>query len=165
VIETERLRLRRLTEADRDTVARWNADAEFARHLGGPHSRERSDEIFDRWARHWAENGFGSLGIEWRATGELIGRTGPAFHPVWPDDPELGWAIDPAWWGRGVATEAGEACIGWAFGPLGFARIVSIATEPNVASLRVMAKLGFTLERRLPSEHGELLLHALERKS
>ena len=83
MIETGRLRLRRFREDDRETVARWNADPVFAEHLGGVHTRARSDEVFDRWQRHWDEHGFGSLGIEWANTGELIGRTGPAFHSVW----------------------------------------------------------------------------------
>jgi RimJ/RimL family protein N-acetyltransferase len=52
VIETARLVLRRFTEADRDTVARWNADPDFTRHLAGVQTRDQSDEAFDRWARH-----------------------------------------------------------------------------------------------------------------
>jgi RimJ/RimL family protein N-acetyltransferase len=163
VIETARLRLRRVREEDRETFARWNADPVFAEHLGGPHTRTRSDEVFDRWQEHWAEHGFGSLGIEWAETGELIGRTGPAFHRVWPSDPEVGWALDPAWWGRGIATEAGAASITWAFGQLGFARVVSITTEANIASRRVMAKLGFRLLERVPSQWGELWVHVLDR--
>ena len=42
----------------------------------------------------------------------------------------------------------GAACVGWAHGPLGFARVVSITTEANLASRRVMAKLGFTFLTR-----------------
>jgi RimJ/RimL family protein N-acetyltransferase len=126
-------------------------------------TREQSDAAFDRWQRHWDEHGFGTLAIEWAATGELVGRTGPAFHKVWPDDPEVGWGLDPAWWGRGIATEAGAACVAWAFGDLGYARVVSIATEANVASRRVMARLGFRLHERIPSEWGELWVHALDR--
>ena len=164
MIETERLVLRRFTEADRDTVARWNADPDFTRHLAGVQTRAQSDEAFDRWARHWEEHGFGLLAVEWRETGELIGRTGPQFHRYWPADPEVGWALDPAWWGRGIATEAGAAAVDWSFGDLGYARLVSITTEPNTASRHVMAKLGFELHERVPSEWGELRIHALDRE-
>jgi RimJ/RimL family protein N-acetyltransferase len=164
VIETERLRLRRLRDDDRETVARWNADPEFTRHLGvGLLTRAQSDETFDRWQRHWDAKGFGLLAVEWAAGGELIGRSGPAFHSAWPRDPEVGWALDPAWWGRGIATEAGAASIAWALGELGFARVVSITTEANTASRRVMAKLGFHLLERLPSQWGELWVHVLDR--
>jgi RimJ/RimL family protein N-acetyltransferase len=165
VIETERLTLRRLTDADRDTVARWNADPEYARHLAGVLTREQSDEQYARWARHWDEHGFGVLGVEWKETGELVGRVGPQFHRYWPQDPEVGWAFDPAWWGRGLATEAGAAAVAWGFGELGYTRLVSITTEANIASRNVMAKLGFGLHERVPSEWGELWVHKLDTKS
>ena len=163
MIDTERLTLRRFCETDRDTVARWNADPDYSRQLAGVLGRAQSDEAFDRWDRHWAEHGFGLLAVEWRETGELIGRTGPQFHGYWPANPELGWALDPAWWRRGVATEAGAACVSWLFGDLGFARIVSITTEVNLASRNVMAKLGFTLHAIVDSEWGPLWVHALDR--
>ena len=163
MIETERLTLRRFREADRDTVGRWNADPEYTRHLAGVQSREQSDEAFDRWERHWAEHGFGLLAVEWRETGELVGRVGPQYHRIWPDDPEIGWALDPSWWGRGIATEAGAASVAWVCDELGFVRVVSITTEANVASRNVMAKLGFTLHARVDSEWGPLWVHALDR--
>jgi RimJ/RimL family protein N-acetyltransferase len=163
VIGTSRLTLRRFRDADRDTVARWNADPEYTRHLSGVQSRAESDEAFDRWDRHWTEHGFGLLAVEWSETGELIGRVGPQYHRVWPGDPEVGWALDPVWWGRGIATEAGGAAVGWAFGGLGFLRVVSITTEANVASLNVMAKLGFALLTEIDSEWGPLRVHVLDR--
>jgi RimJ/RimL family protein N-acetyltransferase len=131
VIETERLALRRLCAADRDTVARWNADPELTRYLGGTQSREQSDETFDRWRRHWDEHGFGLLAVEWRQTGALIGRVGPQYHRVWPADPEIGWALDSAWWGRGIATEAGAAAVAWTFGELGSSRSRPSRTSPH----------------------------------
>ncbi len=163
MIETARLTLRRFREDDRETVARWNADPTFTRHLSGVQSREQSDATFDRWQRHWDEHGFGLLAVEWSESSDLIGRSGPAYHRVWPADPEVGWALDPEWWGRGIATEAGAAMIAWAFGDLGFDRVVSITTEPNFASRNVMAKLGFTLHAQVESEWGQLWVHALDR--
>jgi RimJ/RimL family protein N-acetyltransferase len=135
----------------------------FTRHLAGVQTREQSDEAFDRWERHWTEHGFGILGIEWKETGDLVGRSGPQFHRVWPDDPEVGWGLDPAWWGRGVATEAGAASVAWALGRLGYRRLVSITTDDNVASLNVMRRLGFELHTRVPSEWGLLRVHGLDR--
>jgi RimJ/RimL family protein N-acetyltransferase len=163
VIETDRLRLRRFADDDRDAVARWNADAEYTRHLAGVQTREQSDAVFDRWQRHWDEHGFGLLAVEWKETGELIGRTGPQYHRFWPDDPEVGWALDPGWWGRGIATEAGAAAVAWAVGELGHPRVVSITTEANTASRNVMAKLRFSLLTIVPSEWGPLWVHALDR--
>jgi RimJ/RimL family protein N-acetyltransferase len=74
-----------------------------------------------------------------------VARGGPQYHRSWPDDPEVGWGGRPGVVGPGIATELGSACVGWVLGPLGFPRAVSITTEANVASRRVMAKLGFSL--------------------
>ena len=163
MIETERLLLRRFSDDDRDTVARWNADPLFTRHLDGVLTREQSDEGFDRWRRHWDERGFGLLGVTWKETGELIGRVGPQYHRFWAHDPEVGWALDPNWWNRGIASEAGAASVAWAFGELDFARVVSITTEKNLASRNVMRKLGFTLRTAVDSEWGLLWVHARDR--
>jgi len=166
VIETERLILRPVARRDLDTIARWNADPLHTRHLMGVQTRGQTEEALERWLRHWEEHGFGLLAVEDRATGELIGRSGPQYHRAWPHDPEVGWALDPAWWGRGLATEAGRASVEWAFGELGFARVVSITTEENLASRRVMAKLGFELLELVPfPDLGlDLWIHALDRK-
>ena len=147
IVETERLRLRRFRPEDDAAIERWDSHPEFRRYLG---DRLPAAEQLARWERHWDEHGFGLVAVEWRETGELVGRTGPAYHPAWPDDPEVGWGFDPAWWGRGLATEAGRAAVDWALGELGFRRVVSIAVEENVASLRVMEKLGFHLLTRFP---------------
>jgi RimJ/RimL family protein N-acetyltransferase len=166
VIETERLVLRQFEPGDLETLVRWNADELFTRHLAGVLTREQTVQAFERWQRHWEEHGFGGLAVVDRASGVLIGRTGPQYHRAWPHDPEIGWALDPAWWGRGLATEAGAASVAWAFGPLGFDRVVSITTEANAASRRVMEKLGFALHEVVPFPELDLDLwvHALDRQ-
>lgn len=113
-------------------------------HMGrGPWSRAEVEEGMERWLRHWDEHGFGVWLAEDRATGEPVGRAGLSYHRAWPDDPEAGWWIAPAWQGRGLATEAGRAAVDLGLETLGFRRLVSICIESNVASRRVMAKLGF----------------------
>ena len=54
-----------------------------------------TDAALGRWTAHWERHGFGLLAVEHRGTGALVARGGPQFHRVWPDDPEVGWAVDP----------------------------------------------------------------------
>jgi RimJ/RimL family protein N-acetyltransferase len=163
VIETDRLVLRRVRDDDHEAIHRWNEDVEFTRHLAGVQTREQTDAALARWARHWDEHGFGIFVVEWRETREPVGRVGVQYHKEWAEEPEVGWAVDPAWWGRGIATEAGGACVEWGFGELGFDRLVSITTEPNLASRNVMHKLGFVVHAYVPSEWGLLWVHARDR--
>ena len=131
----------------------------------GPMSRAESADALRRHQWHWDEHGFGLCAAEDRETGTLVGRVGPQYHRAWADDPELGWSFDPAWWGRGLATEAGAACAAWAFGELAVPRLVSITIEENLASRRVMEKLGFRLleKKRDVQLDLELWIHALTR--
>ena len=164
-VETARLRLRRWRDEDLPTLARWNADPVVMRHMGrGPMTLEESAAALDRYRAHWDEHDFGIWAAELLATGELVGRIGLSFHRAWPDDPELGWLIDPAHVGCGLATEGGAAGVRHGFETLGAQRLVSICTEENVESRRVMEKLGFRLHERVPLEQLGIMLrvHALD---
>jgi len=142
-LKTERLRLRTFRPDDIDALARWNADPRVMRYLAGaPMSRAQSQAALERYLAHWNRHGFGLWIAEDRATGEPVGRVGLSYHRTWPDDPEVGWALDPRRWGHGLATEAGAAAIRYGFEVLHLPRIVSITTEENLASRRVMEKLG-----------------------
>jgi RimJ/RimL family protein N-acetyltransferase len=165
-LETPRLRLRRWRAGDLDTLVRWHADPVLMRHMGKPSfTREETEVMLAHVERHWQAHGFGLWAAEEKETDALIGRVGLSYHREWPDDPEVGWLIDAPWQGRGLATEAGAACIGYAFEDLGFERVVSITTSENAASRRVMAKLGFTPRQEVrDSVLGlRLIVHALDR--
>lgn len=164
-LETARLRLRRWRDDDLEVLARWNADPVVMRHMGrGPMTLEESAAALDRYRAHWAEHGFGVWAAELLSTGELVGRIGLSYHRAWPGDPELGWLIDPGHVGRGLATEGGAAGVEYGFGTLGAHRLVSICTEENVESRRVMEKLGFRLHEQVPFEELGITLwvHALD---
>jgi RimJ/RimL family protein N-acetyltransferase len=165
-LETPRLRLRRWRADDLDALARWHVDPALMRHMGKPSfTREETEVMLADVELHWQAHGFGLWAAEEKETEALIGRVGLSYHREWPDDPEVGWLIDSPWQGRGLATEAGAACIAYAFDDLGFERVVSITTAENAASRRVMAKLGFTPRQEVrDSVFGlKLIVHALDR--
>ena len=165
-LETERLRLRRWRFEDLDALTRWHNDPGLMRHMHKlSFTRQEMAADIERYARHWEQHGFGLWAAEDKKTRTLIGRVGLAYHRVWPSDPEVGWLIDTPWQRRGYATEAGAACIDYAFGELVFDRVVSICTPQNVASKRVMEKLDFRVWQELRDEkHGlDLLLHVRDR--
>lgn len=164
-LATERLLLRRWRPGDLDTLVRWHNDPALMRHMGKlSFSRAETEADLERYDRHWQQHGFGLWAAEDKESGILIGRVGLAYHRVWPDDPEVGWLIDTPWQGMGLATEAGAACLRYAFGELGFKRIVSICTAENAASRRVMEKLGLHLWQEIydPKLGLELLLYVRE---
>lgn len=154
-IETPRLRLRPLVESDLDDLARLNADPGVARYLGSGRPLDRNET----WRQiamvmgHQILRGYSILGIEERASGQFLGRSGPWFPEGWPML-EVGWVVDPRRQREGIATEAGRASLVWCFANLGVEEVCSLINPDNAASARVAAKLGAKLGRRLDDFFG-----------
>ena len=95
--------------------------------------------------------------VEHTLDGTFIGWLG--VTKVW-DPPEqmpaseVGWFVDRRYWGQGLATEGAWEALRFAFGPLGLARVIARYNAANVASRRVMEKIGMQLWREFP--HPEL---------
>ncbi len=91
-----------------------------------------------------------------RGTGEVVGWVGLGPLDFEPSQIELFYGIDRAFWGRGLATEAARAMLGYGFNKLGRHRIVAVVHPDNAASIRVIVKTGLRYERTigsLPAEH------------
>jgi RimJ/RimL family protein N-acetyltransferase len=147
-LETERLRLRTFVEADFDDYARMCADPEMMRYIGQGTAVSRADawRSLAMLLGHWQLRGYGMWAVEEKATGAFIGRLGLHYPEGWPAI-EVGWLIDRARWGQGLATEGGRAAINFGFERLNLERISSVIHPENAASIRVAEKLGMRLER------------------
>ncbi|HUS62389.1 MAG TPA: GNAT family N-acetyltransferase, partial [Acidimicrobiales bacterium] len=77
----------------------------------------------------------------------FIGLTEPAWMPDVRPAIEVGWRLAHEHWGKGLATEGGEAALRFGFETLGLDRIISLYEPENVASGRVMAKIGMCFQR------------------
>jgi RimJ/RimL family protein N-acetyltransferase len=143
-IDTPRLRLRAWREGDVELMAAIYAHPEVVRYLR-PLDLEGTRRQLQGFELHWEEHGFGLWAIEERSSGALIGRTGLWHHDDWtasPHDAEVGWTLARDRWGQGLATEAGAASLRFGFETKGMDQIISIAHRKNLASQRVMQKLG-----------------------
>lgn len=169
-LETERLVLRRFTEADLDTLCDLNGDPEVMRFLTGgkPPSREEIKyRALPRIIRDYER--FGGFGV-WAAiekpTREFAGWF--EFRPPEDGDPgevELGYRLRRSTWGKGYATEGSRALIRKGFTELGVRRVRAETMAVNLASRRVMEKCGLRLRRVFypeweepiaGAEHGEV---------
>ena len=157
-LETPRLILRRWQEVDRAPFGAINADAEVMHFFPAPLTREESDEAIDRYLAGFERNGFSFFAAVERETGELAGLAGlqvmrDPVPKLTPPVVEIGWRLRMASQGRGLATEAARAIVEYAFGPLALREVSAITAIPNVASRRVMEKLGMTHRPELDFDH------------
>lgn len=146
-LETERLRLREFNESDVDNLVRLDSDPEVMHFITGgrPTPRHEIEEhVLPRFLRYHLESpGIGCWAVEEKESNTFIGwfhfRPGDG-HPI--DQPELGYRLVRAAWGRGYATEGGRALIDNGFRELGISRVVAETMVVHSASRRVMEKLG-----------------------
>lgn len=147
-LETERLVLRPFTQADFPALLDIYTDERTARFIGGACNDE------DAWRRlathvgHVALRGYGVFAVEERASGEVVGYSGPWYPHGWPE-PEIAWSLRASHQGRGYATEAARCARGYVYRSLGWSTVVSVIALDNRASIRVAERLGATLERTL----------------
>lgn len=149
-LETPRLTLRELTLADAPDIFAYASDPEVARSsIWEAHATLADTRAFIRFARnHYAAGEPGPWGLVERASGRVIGSCGLALaaHHF---RAELGYALARAHWGQGLATEAAAAVVRYGFTALGLHRIEARCRTDNLASERVMQKLGMTYEGAL----------------
>jgi RimJ/RimL family protein N-acetyltransferase len=156
VLRTPRLVLTPLRIADEPALhAHWN-DPDVRRYLWDdrPVAAETVAEVVAASREHFASRGYGLFGLRPPDVAALMGVAG--LRPITVDDAELGellYSLVPAVWGRGLATEAARACLRLAFDRCGLARVVAGVDVPNVASRRVLERLGMRPLRdlRLPT--------------
>jgi RimJ/RimL family protein N-acetyltransferase len=151
-IETARLRLRPLLEADIPAHYAVFSDPDVARYW----SREpwtdiaQAEESMKSILAAQADGSEARFGIELLSTGELIGNVG--LHHFFGSNRrcEIGYALGSGHWGQGYATEALRAAIRHGFDALDLNRIEADIDPRNAASARVLEKLGFRKEGYMP---------------
>ena len=155
VIETERLILRPLTLNDADTAFRgWTGDKEVAKYVSWLPHHSIDDTI--EWLKEieWKQDEAGNIlqsdcyiwGFVLKETGELFGSGGL----IWEEDWQLfqvGYNIKKTHWNRGYTTEAMRAVLKFAAVSLGLKKIAGGHAKENIASSKVIEKLGFVYDR------------------
>jgi RimJ/RimL family protein N-acetyltransferase len=124
--------------------------------------REGTAALLDEYRRAQDEHGFSSWALTERESGTIVGDVGfGIYRPT--GEPELGYTLAAAFWGRGYALEAARACVAAAFANLPSARLVAKIRPENERSLQLAERLGMrTVEEIAVDGHAHLLL-ALER--
>lgn len=147
-LHTERLTLRPIALEDFDAYAAMWADPRVTSFIGGtPRDRTTSWSKFIASAGLWPLCGYGYWAFEDRETGAFMGNGGLSRFergiPELEGHVEAGWAISPAGWGKGYATEVMTAALAWARDTLAVPEVRCIIDPDNQASQRVASKLGF----------------------
>jgi len=164
---TARMVLRGHRREDFDDCAVMWGDAAVTRFIGGkPSTREQAWARLLRYVGHWTLLGFGYWVVHERASGRFVGEVGFAnfkrdLVPPLGDAPEMGWVLAPWCVGRGFATEAAQAALGWIDAVFRARRTVCMIDPENAASLNVAGKCGYREFARAAKDGPVILLERL----
>ena len=141
VIETARLRLRRLTMADHPAWEAYFADAEASRWNGGPLTPSAAWMRFCAEIGHWSAAGFGVWALEPKPAGGFAGVCGFWRLEGW-NVTGLTFFTVPAYRRRGFAAEAARAALACAYDVWRWERVETVARDENAAARALIARLG-----------------------
>jgi [ribosomal protein S5]-alanine N-acetyltransferase len=148
ILESERLRFRRLTEADAPEILALRGNPETMKFIPRPlatnidealaHIKLINDKIDENLDINWA--------VTEKGSDKCIGLMG--FYRTQPEHfrTELGYMIAPDHWGKGYVSEAVKTLLDFAFNTLNFHSIEAVIDSRHIASERVLQKNGFEKE-------------------
>lgn len=148
-LETKRLILRKLEEADYERLFLLDSNAEVMKYIGMPtlSKVEESKEVVKMIMQQYEDNGVGRLAVIEKESELLIGWSGLKLNTSEVNGHknfyELGYRFLPETWGKGYATESGKASLEYGFNDLKAEIIYAYAHSENMASNYILTKLGF----------------------
>jgi [ribosomal protein S5]-alanine N-acetyltransferase len=164
ILETPRLILRPFREEDIGRLAELMANRDFMRFSLGPYTREQTQTVLQKFLS-WNQAGLPSqFAVVLQENDDVLGYCGFLHHPEVPEEVEIGYRLDPAFWNRGLITEAARAVRDYAFVGLKLPRVISLIHPENIPSRRVAEKIGLMPEKEITFRGFPMTVFALSRE-
>ena len=145
---TERLTLRKMMVIDTGDMYEYASRQEVTKYLTWqPHpDRDYTREYLQYLGNRYSAGMFYDWALVYEPDCKMIGTCGFTSFNCTNDSAEVGYVLNPAYWGKGIAAEALERVLAFGFEDLGLHRIEARFIEENDRSRRVMEKVGMTFE-------------------
>lgn len=149
-LETERLRIREFQQSDYEAVYEYSSDPEVVQYMPfGPNTPQQAQDFLDRViSNQKMENRIDfEMAVTLKENNMLIG--GCRVNKVDDIKAHIGYIFNKNYWGKGYATETAKALVDFGFNELDVHRVYATCEPDNIASKRVLEKVGMVLEGRL----------------
>ena len=160
-IETERLILRELLPTDVDGIFELDSNTTVHEYLGKKpiKTKDKAVEIIQFIRQQYIERGIGRFATIEKSSGNFVGWSGLKLNLDKKealngkrDFYDIGYRFIPRFWGNGYATESSLAVIDFGFKELNIKTICGAADIENVASNKVLQKIGLKYINDFPFE-------------
>jgi RimJ/RimL family protein N-acetyltransferase len=165
VYETGRLVLRQFRDDDLDALFAVIGDPITMQYYPHTFTRKDAEEWLGRNLRRYALHGYGLFAVVLKTTGEMIGDCGLVQQQIEGLSLlEVGYHLRRDQWGKGYATEAARATMGYAFQTLNVAKLISLIRPDNLPSRRVAERNGMKIEQQITFYGLPHLVYAMRRQ-
>jgi ribosomal-protein-alanine N-acetyltransferase len=163
MIETERLKFRKLELDDLDTLYNFRQDPDVSKYLGGVPSREKIEARLNWQIENHKNLGIGMCVMMYKPEGDkIIGFSGIQPLEV-AGEIEVGYTIDKEHWGLGIGSEACKGWLNYGFNQYGLDRIIAVAHPGNYGSTHIMEKCGMKYEKNIFAYEADCVMYAISK--
>ena len=165
VLETKRLILRELNVDDADYFYELNVDPLVIQYTGDTEFENiNAARLFlEKYsANNYGKYNCGRWAVILKTSKEWLGWCGIKYMPV-PDEFDIGYRFFRKYWGNGYATESAIACLEYGFDQLKINKIVGHAMKENIASIKVLEKIGMKYEKDILMDGEHAVLYVKEK--
>ncbi|ASK60960.1 GNAT family N-acetyltransferase [Virgibacillus phasianinus] len=147
---SKRLYLREFTSNDWQQVHIYASRDEVCQYqVWGPNTTDETKEFINQALADIDKHPRSRFSLAIICNGYLIGSVELTITDEKYGTAEIGYVINPSYWGKGYATEATRLIVDWGFKEFGFHRIFATCDPRNKASARVLGKIGMVREGRI----------------
>ena len=152
VIETDRLRLRRVFREDADDLYEATSDPRVTKYEPwGPYDREETVQMIENVLAQLESGLCTEWAVERKDDAKVLGLIHLNKIDFFNRSAEVGYWLTRKYWGQGYATECLKALGEYALNTLRMDEIVAVCHPENAASLRVLEKAGYRYQKTLPA--------------
>ena len=160
-LETERTYLRELTVEDAKSFYYLNLDPEVLKFTGDkPFDTLEGAKTFLSNYDQYEKYGVGRLAVINKTTGKFLGWCGLKYSPD-KNEYDIGFRFFQNYWNKGFATETATKCLEFGFSNLKLKRILGWAMKDNIASVKVLEKIGMTFKENCDFDGLEGVIYEL----
>lgn len=147
ILKTERLLLRELNPDDAENFYKLNLNPNVIKHTGNSAFKDidEAKEFLENY-QDYKLNSFGRWAVIEISTNEFLGWCGLKYDQHL-DETDIGFRFFEEHWNKGFATESAKACIDYGFENLNIKTIVGRAMSENLASIKVLEKIGLSFDK------------------
>lgn len=163
ILETDRFLLRELTVDDAMSFYELNENPKVIQYTGDRPFKSVEEAIsFLQNYTDYEENGYGRWAVIDKSNNEFLGWCGLKYDSS-KEETDLGFRFFEKFWNRGVATESAIACLKYGLDQLKIKKIVGRAMSDNIASIKVLQKLGFIFDKEFDFDGHKGVIYTIEK--